>query len=474
MARINLKELTIKKAEKHLQNKDFSALELTEAYLNSIKSKDREIKAYLNVFWEKAINEAKEADKKIANGASSHLLGIPASIKDNILIKGEKCTAASKMLDNFIAPYDATVIKKLKKEGVVFLGKTNLDEFAMGSSTENSAFQTTRNPYDKERVPGGSSGGSAASVSADEALFSLGSDTGGSIRQPASFCGVVGFKPTYGAVSRYGLIAFSSSLDQIGPLAKTVEDAEIIFNAIRGRDEMDSTTIADNNFDFSQSQKKEIRVGIIKELSENLDKEVKNKTEEAIKKISSLGNVKFKEKAMPSLKYSLACYYIIAPSEASSNLARYDGVRYGNRNDRGGNLMENYLTARENFGREVKRRIMIGTYALSAGYFDAYYIKAQELRKKIYNDFLSIFNEIDFIISPTSPTLPFKVGERKDPLQMYLSDILTIPANLAGLPAISLPIGKAKGLPVGLQIIANRGEEEKLFNFAKQIEKTYA
>jgi aspartyl-tRNA(Asn)/glutamyl-tRNA(Gln) amidotransferase subunit A len=395
-----------------------------------------------------------------------NLAGVPLAIKDNILIKGQPATAASKILENYQSAYDATVIKKLKSAESVILGKTNLDEFAMGSSTENSAFQKTRNPADLERVPGGSSGGSAAAVAADMAIAALGSDTGGSIRQPASFCGVVGLKPTYGAVSRSGLIAMASSLDQIGPITKTVEDAEILFEVIKGNDDLDSTSVDLNKFRDSRSKIKDSRdltIGLPKEyFIEGLEKETAKAIDSVIEKLKNLG-FKFKKISLPHTKYALSCYYIIMPAEASTNLARYDGIRYSRINNIGINQRDNqHKSALENiyfdqrsggFGKEVKRRIILGTFVLSSGYYDAYYLKAQKVRTLIKKDFDEAFKEVDVILTPVSPTPAFKIGEKtENPLEMYLSDIFTIPVNLAGLPAISIPVKENVGLPIGFQL----------------------
>jgi len=460
---------TIKEIRAELDSKKYSSEELTKEYLNTIKEKDPEIHAFLDVFENEAILEAKNADKRIQKGDTDILTGIPCAIKDNILIEGKRCTAGSKMLENYIATYDASIIKKLKKQGVVILGKTNMDEFAMGSSTENSYFGATKNPCNLERVPGGSSGGSAAAVSANMCAFALGSDTGGSIRQPASFCNVIGLKPTYGTVSRNGLIAFASSLDQIGPFTKTVEDAKIVFNAIKGKDYCDSTSIdieKSNNFDL-----KNIRLGVPKEyFGDGLDLEVKETVEKAIKKYEEMG-AEIVEVSLPHSRYALACYYIIAPAEASANLARFDGIRYGFEAE--GNTLEDiyFNTRTQGFGEEVKRRIMLGTYTLSSGYYDAYYKKALKVRSLIQKDFEEAFKTVDAILGPVSPILPFKIGEKSsDPLSMYLADIYTTPINLAGVPAISVPLELSKeGLPIGLHIIAPHFEESKLFNIANLI-----
>ncbi len=480
---MDLTTLTITQVHKGLKDKKFSSLELTKAYLDKIKQSDKDISAYLYIAEKSAIEQAKKNDELISkNGQLPLLAAVPCAVKDNILIEGEQCTAGSKILENYIAPYDAGVIKKLKKQGTVFLGKTNLDEFAMGSSTENSAFGPTKNPCDLERVPGGSSGGSAAAVAAKECVFALGSDTGGSIRLPASFCGVVGLKPTYGAVSRYGLIAFASSLDQIGPITKTVEDAKIVFRAIRGRDEMDSTSVEISPRPKAQGQKprlkaqnlKKIKIGVPKEyFVKGMDPEVEKIVRGAIKQYEQMG-AKIEEISLPHTKYALPVYYIISPSEASANLARFDGIRYGySEFPNQDNLLDVYLQTRgKGFGREVRRRIMLGIYALSAGYYDAYYLKAQRVRTKIIEDFNKAFqNNIDVIMTPVSPTTAFKLGEKiDDPITMYLSDIFTISANLAGLPALSLPCGKVDNLPVGLQLIGDAFEEEKILDIAQVLE----
>lgn len=478
---MQLENLTIKKIHQGLIKKEFSALELCKAYLDKIREKDKEISAFLTVTEDLALSEAKEIDEMILTGREIPLLaGIPCAIKDNILVEDVKCTAGSKILENYIAPYNATVIKKLKAQFAVILGKTNLDEFAMGSSTENSAFSLTRNPVDLIRVPGGSSGGSAAAVAGNLSCYSLGSDTGGSIRQPASFCGVIGLKPTYGAVSRYGLIAFASSLDQIGPITKTVEDCEIVFEAIKGADEMDSTSVNPKSEppNSKQIQNSKFKVGVPKEyFVKGIDSEVEKVIKAAIKKYEEMGG-KIEEISLPHTKYALPCYYIIASSEASANLARYDAIKYGyskarSSKDKAQSLMDIYLESRgEGFGEEVRRRIMLGTYALSAGYYEAYYLRAQKVRTKIKEDFETAFQKVELILTPTSPTFAFKLGEKiTDPLTMYLSDIFTVSVNLAGLPAVSIPVGKAGRLPVGLQIIGKPFEEKKILTMGQIFEK---
>jgi len=432
----HLHDLTIKKFHEGLLDKEFSAAEAVRNFFKWIDEKDKEIGAYLHLARDEAYLQAEQADLAIAKGEKVGLLaGAPLAVKDNILISGLPCSAASKILQTYKAVYDASVIGKLRQAKAVFLGKTNLDEFAMGSSTENSAFQLTRNPHDLERVPGGSSGGSAAAVAAHMAVAALGSDTGGSIRQPADFCQVVGLKPTYGAVSRYGLMAMASSLDQIGPLTKTVEDAAILFQTIAGQDSFDATSAAppSGQYDLSNPKLERIRemiIGLPKEyFVSGLEEKVEKRLEQVISQLKTL-KIKFKEISLPHSRYALSCYYIIMPAEVSANLARYDGVRYVGVDRSAG------------FGAEVKRRIILGTFVLSSGYYDAYYAQAQKVRQLIKEDFQRAFKQVDLILTPVSPTLPFKIGERvNDPLQMYLSDVLTIPANLAGLPALTVPPG---------------------------------
>lgn len=468
---MELTDLTIKQAHDGLKKKEFSSVDLTKAYLKNIKEKDKELNAFLSIFEESALSDAENSDKKIAKGNFSELEGIPCAIKDAILVKGQKCTAGSKILENYVAPYDATVIKKLKEQGSVILGKTNLDEFAMGGSGENSAFGATKNPYDKTRVAGGSSSGPAAAVSANEACFTLGSDTGGSIRLPASFCGIVGLKPTYGAVSRYGLIPFASSLDQIGPLTKNVEDARIVFEAISGKDKLDATS-TDYSFKDSDTVLKRLKIGVPKEyFGKGIDKNVEKIIKSAIKKTEDVG-AEIKEISLSSVKSALACYYIIAPAEASANLARHDGIKYG-LSKKEKELLDVYLKSRgHGFGAEAKRRILIGTYVLSSGYYDAYYKKAQEIREFIKQDFAKAFEDVDLIFTPVSPVPAIKIGEKTtDPLSMYLMDVLTVSLNLAGLPGLSMPVGKTDGLPVGLQIIGNHFQENKILAVAQELEK---
>ena len=475
---MNFENLTIESARKGMIKKQFSCTELARFYLDKIKKENKEINDFLEITEKLALEQTKKVDDKIARREKiGPIEGIPIAIKDNILLEGYKATAGSKILENYLAPYDATVIKKLKKAGAVIIGKTNLDEFAMGSSTENSAFGVVKNPIDKTRVPGGSSGGSAAAVAANHCLGALGSDTGGSVRQPASFCGVVGFKPSYGMVSRYGLIAMASSLDQIGTFGRNVEDAKLIFDMVRGKDEMDSTTVESQK---SKVKSQNLRIGVPKEyFAEGINLEVKEKIEKAIKSFENIG-AEIKEISLPHTEYSLAVYYIIMPAEVSANLARFDGIKYGyskvqSSKSKVKSLLENYLESRaEGFGDETRRRIILGTYALSAGYRDAYYNKAQKVRARIKKEFEDAFNppkgearEIDIILTPTAPTPAFKIGEKKDPLSMYLSDIYTTPASLAGLPAISVPCGEVDGLPIGLQIIGPQFYDDFVFDVAQ-------
>lgn len=474
----------IKELHDKLINREITAAELINGYFQTIDEKDGEIKAFLFLTKDEAFQQAKKTDEKIKKGEEINILeGIPYAVKDNMLVNGIKATAGSKILENYTASFDATVIKKLKQQGAILLGKTNMDEFAMGSSTENSAFFTTKNPCDLERVPGGSSGGSAAAVASKMSVFALGSDTGGSIRQPAGFCGVVGFKPSYGSVSRYGLIAMASSLDIIGPLTQSVEDAEIIFKSIAGKDPMDSTSydlekIHNTRLDSASQAQYTIRntvFGLPKEyFQEGLDEKIKKTIGEVIEKIKSKGAT-IKEVSLPSTSYALPCYYIIMPAEASSNLARFDGIRYSpitNNKSQIINLNDLYFKTRgKGFGAEVRRRIILGTYVLSSGYYEAYYKKAQQVRKLIAQEFDKVFQKVDFLITPTSPTFPFKIGEKvDDPLSMYLSDIFTVSANIAGVPAINLPCGQADNLPINMQIIGPYLSDFSLLNVTKTIE----
>ncbi|MGF1480966.1 MAG: Asp-tRNA(Asn)/Glu-tRNA(Gln) amidotransferase subunit GatA [Cyanophyceae cyanobacterium] len=470
---------SIRELHQQLVNKERSAVEITTEALTRIKELEPKVHSFLQITTEIALATAQQVDAKIAAGEEISLLsGIPLGVKDNLCTQGIQTTCASPILENFVPPYESTVTQKLKESGAVMVGKTNLDEFAMGSSTENSGFQVTANPWDLSRVPGGSSGGSAAAVAAGECPIALGSDTGGSIRQPASLCGVVGMKPTYGLVSRYGLVAFASSLDQIGPLARTVEDAAILLRAIAGHDPKDSTSIRTQIPDYTQfltpKLSEGLKIGVIQEtLGEGINTEVASIVTQAIEQLKTLG-AQVQEVSCPRFRYGVPAYYIIAPSEASANLARYDAVKYGCRED-GDNLLSMYTRTRaRGFGKEVKRRIMVGTYALSAGYYDAYYLKAQKVRTLIKQDFEAAFEQVDVLVCPTSPATAFKAGEKtNDPLSMYLLDLMTIPVNLAGLPAISIPCGfDRQGLPVGLQIIGKVLREDLLFHVAHAYEQS--
>ncbi len=468
---IDLKNLTIKKAHEHLVKGDFTVRELCEAYLGEIKKKNGEINAYLEVF-DDVLEQADRAQKLVSE--NNILAGIPIAIKDNILIEGKKVSSASKILEGYTAPYDATVIQKLKKAGVVFLGRVNMDEFAMGGSTENSAFGVTKNPHDTRRVAGGSSGGSAAAVAMNGALVSLGSDTGGSVRQPASFCGVVGLKPTYGSVSRHGLMAMGSSLDVIGPIAKNVTDTEILFNAIKGKDSYDSTSI-DVSDENSKVKDKKLTIGVPRHFlkGDGIDKEVMSAFEKTLKKLEAKG-YKVVDIELPHIEYSLAVYYVLMPAEVSTNLSRFDGVKYGFYK-KGEKLLDDYvLTRGEGFGKEARRRIMLGAYVLSSGYYDAYYTKASQVRDLLKKDFLEAFLKVDVIITPTTPSPAFKIGEKtSDPVAMYLEDIFTVTANLVGVPALSVPMGVKKiddvVLPLGIQCTSRHGEESVLFRVGKDI-----
>lgn len=461
-----------------LVNKEITSVELTQDVLSRIDEVEGDVEAYLTITRAEALAQAEAVDKKIAAGEKiSFLEGIPGAIKDNICTKGVKTTCASKILEHFVPPYDATVMTKIKAENPVILGKVNMDEFAMGGSTENSAYHVTHNPWNLDCVPGGSSGGSAAAVAAGTAIWALGSDTGGSIRQPASFCGVVGMKPTYGRVSRYGLVAYASSLDQIGPLTRDVTDCAHLLNIIAGHDEMDSTSSAAEVPDYTKAlveDVKGLKIGLPKEyFVEGMDPEVEQAVRTAIKKYEELG-AEVVEISLPHTEYAISTYYLIAPAEAATNLERYDGVSYGERVD-GEDLVQMMTNTRdEKFGEEVKRRIMIGNYALSAGYYDAYYLKALKVRTLVQQDYTEAFKKVDVIMAPTAPTPAFKIGEMiADPLQMYLQDVCTVPLNLAGLPGISIPCGKSsKGLPIGLQIIGKPLAEETLIRTAYTYEQS--
>ncbi|MBW4083788.1 Asp-tRNA(Asn)/Glu-tRNA(Gln) amidotransferase subunit GatA [Paenibacillus sp. S150] len=460
-----------------LHSKEASVSELTEESLAAVAERDGKVHAFLTLNEEGARASARALDDKLASGAARGLLfGLPAGIKDNINTKGLRTTCGSQFLSNFQPVYDATVVSKLRQADAVTIGKLNMDEFAMGGSNENSSFGAVRNPWDLDRVPGGSSGGSAAAVAAGEVLFALGSDTGGSIRQPASYCGVVGLKPTYGLVSRYGLVAFASSLDQIGPITRNVEDSAYVLQAIAGYDAQDSTSAKVNIPDYLSALTGDIsglRIAVPKEyIGEGIDPSVRETVLSALNVLEGLGAV-WEEVSLPHTEYAVATYYLLASSEASSNLARFDGVRYGVRADDGGGLLELYHNSRsQGFGAEVKRRIMLGTYALSSGYYDAYYLKAQKVRTLIKQDFDEVFQKYDVVIGPAAPTTAFKLGSQtEDPLTMYLNDILTIPVSLAGIPAVSIPCGFAEGLPVGLQIIGKEFDESTMLRVAHAFEQ---
>ncbi|MBI3609665.1 MAG: Asp-tRNA(Asn)/Glu-tRNA(Gln) amidotransferase subunit GatA [Nitrospirae bacterium] len=471
-------QLTIHELHGQLKNHKTTSRALTRLILDRIKSVEPKIHAYTTVTPEAAMAQAEAADQWLQSGRPAHpLTGIPIALKDNLCTQGIRTTCSSKILENFIPPYNATVVRRLNEAGAVFIGKTNMDEFAMGSSTENSAFGLTANPWDVSRIPGGSSGGSAAAVAADACISALGSDTGGSIRQPAAMCGVVGLKPTYGRVSRYGLVAFASSLDQIGPIAKNVTDCALMMNAISGHDSYDSTSAEIPVPDFARALDRNLtgmRIGIPKEyFIDGMDSEVLHAVKEAIRVMEKLG-AKTQDVFLPHTEYAIATYYILATAEASSNLARYDGVKYGHRAKPTKDLLEMYMKTRQDgFGPEVKRRIMLGTYALSSGYYDAYYRKAQCVRTLIKSDFDEAFKQVDLIVTPTAPTAAFKIGEKtQDPLQMYLSDIFTISVNIAGIPALSMPCGFTKaGLPIGLQIMGRPFAEETILHAAYAFEQ---
>jgi len=467
----DLTSLSIRESRELLDSGDVTSVELTEAYLERIGNVENKINSFTAVTSDNALIGAKAADEMISRGDQTTLTGIPMQLKDNICTSGITTTCGSKMLENFVPPYDAHVSEKLKKSGAVLLGKGNLDEFAMGSSTENSYSHITKNPWDMTRVPGGSSGGPAAAVSASECLFSLGSDTGGSIRQPASFCGVVGMKPTYGLVSRFGLIAFASSLDQIGPITRDVYDNALVLSSIAGFDKRDSTSIDSIIPNYVEQMNGDIRgmkIGVpVEYLPDSMNPDVKSAVEESIEVLKQLGAV-VERTSLPHTTYALAVYYIIAPSEASANLSRYDGVKYGYSDTGATNMIEALESTRSSgFGEEVKRRILLGTYALSSGYYDAYYLKAQKVRTLIINEFNEAFKKFDVLAMPTAPTSAFKIGDKiDDPIQMYLNDIFTIPANIAGIPGISVPTKHVNGLPVGFQFMAGALQEQKLFNAA--------
>ena len=475
---MNITELTVHELKEKLEKKELTSYEITKAYIDKINEKEKDVQAFVTTLEDDALDKAKEMDKKIENGeVKSKLAGIPIGIKDNICTKGVKTTCSSRMLENFIAPYDATVMEKINGEELINLGKLNMDEFAMGGSTEHSYFHVTRNPWNLNKVPGGSSGGSAAAVAAGMVPWALGTDTGGSIREPAAFCGVVGLKPTYGLVSRYGVVAFASSLDQVGPITKDVTDSAILLNIIAGKDNMDSTSVERPKVDYTKSLKNDVKglkIAVPKEFfGEGINAEVKENLERAIKTYKELG-AEVTEVSLDIAEYALASYYIIACAEASSNLGRFDGVRYGHRAKEYSNVKELFRNSRtEGFGPEVKRRIILGTYVLSSGYYDAYYKKAQQVRTLVMNEFNKVFNNYDIILTPTSPTVAFDIGSKiADPLAMYLADICTVSVNIAGLPGISIPCGVDKeGMPVGMQLIGNRFAEETLLNAAYTFEQ---
>jgi len=471
-------ELTVHELMDKLDKKELTSEEITKSYLSRIEEKEKDVQAFVTVTDKEALEKAKAIDEKIRKeGKRDKLAGIPIGLKDNMCTKGVKTTCSSKMLENFVSPYDGTVVKKVKDEGIISLGKLNMDEFAMGGSTEYSYFHPTHNPWNLNKVPGGSSGGSAAAVAADLVPWALGSDTGGSIRQPSSLCGVVGLKPTYGLVSRYGLVAFASSLDQIGPITKDVEDNAILLNVITGHDPKDSTSMNMDKKDYTKSLVKDVKglkIGMPKEfLGEGINSEVKNAILETAKKYEKLGAT-VEECSLDIGNEALAVYYIIACAEASSNLGRFDGIRYGYRAEKFDNLREIYINSRtEGFGAEVKRRIMLGTYVLSSGYYDAYYKKAQKVRTVIRNEYQKLFEKYDIILTPTSPTVAFNIGEKSNnPLEMYLADICTVPVNIAGLPGMSLPVSVDKeGMPIGVQLIAKHFDEETIYRAAYTLEQ---
>ncbi len=475
---MDITTLTVHELQEKLESKEITICQITKAYVERIEQKEKEVQAFVTTLCKEAQERAKQIEEKVENGQiTSKFAGIPIGIKDNICTKGVKTTCSSKMLENFVAPYDATVVEKLKEENLISLGKLNMDEFAMGGSTEYSAFHVTRNPWNLSKVPGGSSGGSAAAVAANLVPWALGSDTGGSIRQPASFCGVVGLKPTYGLVSRYGLVAFASSLDQIGPITKDVEDAALLLNIITGHDEKDTTSENREKVDYTNCLKKEVKnlkIGIPKEFfGEGMNEQVKEKLQQAMQTYREMG-AEVEEFSLDIANYSLATYYIIACAEASSNLGRYDGIRYGYRTKNFTNLKDLYRNSRsEAFGPEVKRRIILGTYVLSSGYYDAYYKKAQQVRTLVKKEFEKAFEKYDILLTPTSPSVAFEIGTKSNnPLEMYLADICTVSVNIAGLPGISIPCGvDSEGMPVGMQLIGPRFGEEVILNAAYAYEQ---
>ena len=476
---MDLTELTVHELQEKLKNKEINVSDITKAYISRIDEKEKDVQAFVTILKEESLKKSEEIQTEIDNRENNALAGIPIGIKDNINTKGICTTCSSKMLENFISPYNATVMEKINEENMITLGKLNMDEFAMGASTEYSYFKKTKNPWNLSRVPGGSSGGSAAAVAANMVPFALGSDTGGSIRQPAAFCGVVGLKPTYGLVSRYGLVAFASSLDQIGPITKDVKDCAILLNVIAGHDEKDATSANIEKKDYTKALKNDVKglkIGVPKEfLGEGINAEVKSRILEAIEEYKKLGAI-VEECSLDIAKYALASYYIIACAEASSNLGRFDGIRYGYRSKNFNNIKELYKNSRsEGFGEEVKRRIILGTYVLSSGYYDAYYKKAQQVRTLVKQEFEKCFNKYDVILTPTSPTVAFEFGSKSNnPLEMYMADICTVSVNIAGVPAISIPCGvDSNGMPVGLQLIGNNFAEETILNAAYTFEQQF-
>ncbi len=477
---MEITELTVHELQEKLKNKELTIKEITKAYTDRINEKEKDVQAFVTVLTDEAEKKAEEIQNKIENGEiEGAFAGIPIGIKDNICTKGVKTTCSSRMLENFVSPYDATVMKNINNENMINLGKLNMDEFAMGGSTEYSYFKKTKNPWNLNKVPGGSSGGSAAAVASNMVPWALGSDTGGSIRQPSSFCGVVGLKPTYGLVSRYGLVAFASSLDQIGPITKDVRDSAMLLNIIAGHDKKDTTSVEIEKKDYTKCLKNDVKglkIGVPKEFfAEGINEEVKNALNEAIEKYKELG-AEVEEFSLDVAKYSLATYYIIACAEASSNLGRFDGIRYTYRTGEFKNLKELYKKSRsEGFGPEVKRRIILGTYVLSSGYYDAYYKKAQQVRTLVMNEFNKAFEKYDVVLTPTSPTVSFDIGSKSgNPLEMYLADICTVSVNIAGLPGISIPCGVDKqGMPIGMQLIGNKFCEETILNAAYTYEQAF-
>ena len=475
---MDITELTVHELQEKLKSKELTITQITKAYVDRINEKEKDVQAFVTLLTDESLKQAEEIENKVNKGEiKGEFAGIPIGIKDNLCTKGIKTTCSSKMLENFVAPYDATVIEKINNENIINLGKLNMDEFAMGGSTEYSYFKKTKNPWNLNKVPGGSSGGSAAAVAAGLVPWALGSDTGGSIRQPSSFCGVVGLKPTYGLVSRYGLVAFASSLDQIGPITKDVRDCSMLLNIIAGHDEKDTTSSNREKVDYTKALKndvKGIKIGVPKEFfGEGINQEVKESLKQAIETYKKLG-AQIEEISLDIAQYALATYYIIACAEASSNLGRFDGIRYGYRTKEYKSLKDIYKKSRtEGFGKEVKRRIILGTYVLSSGYYDAYYKKAQQVRTLVMNEFNKAFEKYDVILTPTSPTVAFDIGSKSNnPLEMYLADICTVSVNIAGLPAISIPCGVDKeSMPIGMQIIGNKFEEEKILNLAYTFEQ---